>query len=297
MSSNFNKPKIGYHTPIKNKSFQKSIETCHKKSNINAFQIFIRSPLRLQIVEINEKEAEKCLNYIKENNLFLVSHASYLFNFGTLEKYEDKINSALNDLYYAEKIGAIGSVFHVGKHLKLTEEEGIENMYKYISNIIQILQDTNSNSIFILETSAGCGTELLFDVNKLGLFFHKFSEIQKKNLKICIDTCHVFSSGYSLKNIEDAQKFIDIIEKSIGWSNVCLIHLNDSKKGCGCRVDRHENLCVGCITKDDPNGMKLFVNFCVNKNIPIVLETPYENDDVMFETYNKDLKIIYDWIE
>jgi endonuclease IV len=65
----------------------------------------------------------------------LVSHASYLFNFGTLEKYEDKINSALNDLYYAEKIGAIGSVFHVGKHLKLTEEEGIENMYKYISNM------------------------------------------------------------------------------------------------------------------------------------------------------------------
>jgi hypothetical protein len=67
--------------------------------------------------------------------------------------------------------------------LKLTEEEGIENMYKYISNIIQVLQDTNSNSIFILETSAGCGTELLFDVNKLGLFYHRFSENQKKNLK------------------------------------------------------------------------------------------------------------------
>ena len=108
--------------------FKKSIELCHTTSGINCFQIFIRSPLRLQIVEINQIEAEKCLKYIKENDLFLVSHASYLFNFGTLEKYEDKISSALNDLYYAEKIGAIGSVFHVGKHMKLTEEEGIENM-------------------------------------------------------------------------------------------------------------------------------------------------------------------------
>jgi deoxyribonuclease-4 len=290
------KIKIGYHIPVKKSLFKTSIELCHTTSGINCFQIFIRSPLRLQMVEINQIEAEKCLKYVKENNLFLVSHASYLFNFGTLEKYDDKISSALNDLYYAEKIGAIGSVFHVGKHLKLTEEEGIKNMYKYISNIIQILQDTNSNSIFILETSAGCGTELLFDVNKLGLFFHKFNEIQKKNLKICIDTCHVFSSGYSLKNIEDAQKFIDIIEKSIGWSNVCLIHLNDSKKGCGCKVDRHENFCKGCITKDDQSGMKLFVNFCSKKGIPLILETPHDENS-MFETYHKDLEIINNWIE
>ncbi len=289
------KPKIGYHAPIIKKSFKKSIEACHTTSNINAFQIFIRSPLRLQIVEINHKEAELCLNYVKNNDLFLVSHASYLFNFASLDKYDDKINSALNDLYYAEKIGAIGSVFHVGKHTTLTEQEGIENMYKYISNIIQILQDTNSNSIFILETSAGCGTELLHDVNKLGLFYHRFNEIQKKNLKICVDTCHVFSSGYSLKSIQEAQQFIDIIEQSIKWSNICLIHLNDSKKDCGCRVDRHENLCVGCITKDDPSGMKYFVNFCVNKKIPIILETPY--DDNMYETYNKDLNIIYDWLK
>ena len=295
MSLTSYKPKIGYHAPVIKKSFKKSIEACHITSNINAFQIFIRSPLRLQIVEINHKEAELCLNYVKNNDLFLVSHASYLFNFASLDKYDDKINSALNDLYYAEKIGAIGSVFHVGKHTTLTEQEGIENMYKYISNIIQILQDTNSNSIFILETSAGCGTELLHDVNKLGLFYHRFNEIQKKNLKICVDTCHVFSSGYSLKSINDAQQFIDTIEKSIKWSNICLIHLNDSKKDCGCRVDRHENLCVGCITKDDPSRMKYFVNFCVNKKIPIILETPY--DDNMYETYNKDLNIIYDWLK
>jgi deoxyribonuclease-4 len=290
------KIKIGYHIPVKKSLFKTSIELCHTTSGINCFQIFIRSPLRLQIVEINEKEAEKCAKYIKDNNIFLFSHASYLFNFATLDNYESKINSALNDLFYAEKIGAFGSVFHVGKHLKLTEEQGIDNMYRYISNIIHTLQEKESKSIFILETAAGCGTELLYNISDLGSFYNKFSEKEKQNLKICIDTCHVFSSGYSLINEKDAQRFIDLVQTSINWDNVCLIHLNDSKKGCGCKVDRHENFCKGCITKDDQSGMKLFVNFCSKKRIPLILETPHDENN-MFETYHKDLAIINNWID
>jgi len=286
---------IGYHVPIIKKSFKKSIEEPHKKSNINAFQLFVRNPRQLKIVDYKEIEAEECKKYIEDNHLFVVSHATYLLNSATKDNFENKIESCLNDLIYAEKIGAHGSVFHVGKHLKQSVQEGIDNMYSFISTVIEKLQEMNSKSIYILETCASCGTELLSDLKDFGEFFHKFTDKQKENLKICIDTCHVFSAGYSLKNENDSIQFIEIVHKYIGWNNILLIHLNDSKKDCGCHVDRHENLCKGCIGKEDDSGFRYFVNYCFQKNIPLVLETPYD-DHNMYEIYNEDLDKIRYWI-
>ncbi len=285
---------FGYHVPI-NKSFKKSIELPHIKSKINAFQLFARNPRQLKIVEYKEKEATECKKYIEDNNLFLVSHATYLINSATYDKWEIKIESALNDLIYANKLGAIGSVFHVGKHLKQSVEESTEIMYKFISEIIDKLQQINCKSIYILETCAGSGTEMLSDLIEFGKFYHRFTDKQKDNLKICIDTCHIFSAGYSLKTEEEANELIELVENHIGWSNVVVIHLNDSKKDCGCCVDRHENLCVGCIGNIDENGFKRFVQHCYSLKIPMILETPYE-EDKMYETYEKDLDKIRGWI-
>jgi deoxyribonuclease-4 len=280
---------LGYHTSVTNKKFKKSLEDAIRTSGINAFQVFVRNPMSLKEVDISTEIGDLCKNYVIENNLFLVSHASYLFNFANMDKYNEKVASAINELLSSEKIGAIGSVFHVGKHLKLTIDEGTNNMFSYIKEIINNLQVIGSKSIFILETPAGCGTELLYNIEKLGEFYRRFSDIDRENLKICIDTCHIYSSGYSLETMEESQAFIDIVEISIGWKNVVVIHLNDSKKGCGCRVDRHENFCVGCITKDNQEGMKHFVKHCFSLNIPMILETPEEN-------YENDLKVIKEWI-
>jgi deoxyribonuclease-4 len=286
---------IGYHVPIIKKSFLKSVQEPHTKSKINAFQLFVRNPRQLKLVEYKEKEASECKKYILDNNLFLVSHATYLLNSATKDKWNDKILSALNDLIYADKVGAVGSVFHVGKHLAQTPEEGIENMYNFIKEVIQKLQQINCKSIYILETCAACGTELLRDMKDFGEFYHRFTEKEKENLKICIDTCHVFSAGYSLKTENDSKKFIDIISEHLGWNNVLLIHLNDSKKDCGCHVDRHENLCKGCIGKDDDSGFKYFVKHCYDLKIPLILETPHD-DKNMYEVYKEDLDKVHNWI-
>lgn len=286
---------IGYHVSIINKSFKKSVEVRHKKSNINAFQLFVRNPRQLKLVEYKEKEALECKKYVEENNLFLVSHATYLLNSATIDNLEDKILSALNDLIYAEKIGAVGSVFHVGKHLKQSVQDGIQNMYSFISEVIKRLQEKNSKSIYILETCAASGTELLSDLVDFGIFYNKFTEKQKENLKICIDTCHVFSAGYSLKSESDAILFINLVEENLKWNNILLIHLNDSKKDCGCKVDRHENLCYGCIGKEDDSGFKKIVQHAYNLQIPLILETPHDENN-MYEIYEKDLKKVKDWL-
>ena len=286
---------LGYHVPNK-KSMKKSIQEPHIHSKINAFQLFLRNPRQLKIVPYKEKEAAECKKYVEENGLFVVSHATYLLNSATKdENWEMKIDSALNDLFYAEKVGAIGSVFHVGKYLKQKPEDAIDIMYEYISAVIQKLQESNSKSIYILETCASCGTELLSDLKDFGAFYHRFTEEQHKNLKICIDTCHVFSAGYNLKNEVDTYAFIDLVETHIQWSNVCVIHFNDSKKDVGCCVDRHENICKGCIGKDDDSGLKLFVNFCYDRNIPLILETPHD-DNNMYEIRDAELELIRGWI-
>ena len=286
---------IGYHVPIIKSSFKISIENAHKNSNINAFQLFIKNPRQSALVTYDEKKIYECKNYILENNLFLVIHGSYLLNSATRDNFDNKIKSAMNELIYSEKIGSIGTVFHVGKHLKQSEKIGTDIMYEFISTVINELQEMNSKSIYILETCAGQGTELLMDLKDFGNFYHRFSKTHQNNLKICIDTCHVFSSGYSLKSKKDAEKFIDIVENYIKWENVVLIHLNDSKKDVGCRVDRHENLCKGCICKDDDTGLQYFVKFCYNRNIPIILETPYDTHN-MYEIYNNELEQIHNWL-
>jgi deoxyribonuclease-4 len=285
---------IGVHIP-KDKTFKKSVETVHKRLNINAFQIFVRNPRALKLVEFKEKEAEECKKYVEDNKLFLVSHATYLLNSATKDNWNDKIASAINELLYSHKIGCIGSVFHVGKHLKQTVDEGTENMYQFISDVIGELHKVNSKSIYILETCASCGTELLSDLKDFGIFYNRFTEKQKENLKVCIDTCHVFSAGYSLKTELDALNFITIIQENIGWNNVVVIHLNDSKKDVGCCVDRHENLCYGCIGSMDDAGFKTLVRHCYQLNIPLILETPHE-DDKMYDTYQTDLNKVYEWI-
>jgi deoxyribonuclease-4 len=201
----------------------------------------------------------------------------------------------MNDLIYAEKVGAIGSIFHVGKHLKQSVQEGIEIMYDFISTVITELQKINSKSIYILETCAAQGSELLSNLEDFGKFYHRFNDTQKENLKICIDTCHVFAAGYSLKSENDAITFIEIVQENIGWNNIAVIHLNDSKKDVGCCVDRHENLCMGCIGQDDENGLKTIVNHCYSLKIPLILETPHDEHN-MYEVYERDLYKVRTWI-
>ncbi len=287
---------LGYHVPIIKKSFKKSIEEPHIRSKINAFQLFLRNPRQLKIVEYKEKEALECKKYIETHDLFVISHATYLLNSATKDdQWDAKIASALNDLFYAEKVGAFGSVFHVGKHLKQKPSDAIDIMFEFISTVIQRLQEVSSKSTYILETCASCGTELLSDLKEFGEFYHRFSEKQRENLKVCIDTCHVFSAGYNLKNQTDAMAFIELIENHLEWSNVCVIHLNDSKKDVGCCVDRHENICKGCISKDDETGLQYFVNFCYERKIPLILETPHDTDN-MYEIRDAEIDIIRGWI-
>ncbi len=284
---------IGFHIPVIQSSFYESIKYHHEASaGINQFQIFTKNPRQFKLNKLKQEDAIKCKEYIKENNIFLVTHASYLLNMSNPENWENKIANGKNELDNAFQIGAIGVVFHVGKHLKLTKEEGENLMYNYVIEMINYIKEKNLGIKYIIETSAACGTELCSNINELGEFYRRFSNEQKNYIGICIDTCHVFSAGYAINNQKGCENFIELINNQIGWENVVCIHLNDSLslKGCGCKLDRHANIMKGFIM----DGMKTLINFTKNRNIAHILETPHDEDKI-FETHFEEIEHINNW--
>ena len=175
-------------------------------------------------------------------------------------------------------------VVHLGKQLKLSKEEGINNMY---TSLLYVYQQTKDIDIkILLETSTGQGTEIGYKLDDLALIYRKFSKHKNEKIVrrfgICLDTCHIFSAGYNIKNKESREIFFSNFNELIGMNHIKLVHLNDSKVPCEARVDRHENIGDGYI------GVKpllIIAKVFQELNVPLILETPHK------KIFN-DLKLI-----
>ena len=263
---------FGHHVNVEKKQFFKTIKGKHERHEprANAYQVFIKTPQRKALSNISDTEFQQCKKYISDNDIYLVAHSPYLINMANpIEGDTYQIDTAVDDLLAIEKLGGRGSVFHVGKHKKRDYAECLRIAKAYIEKVID--ETEGSRSLFILETAAGCGTEMMTTIEELGSFYNNFSEKYKKRIKLCIDTCHVYSAGYNLGTKKSVSEFIDLVQKHIKWKNVEVIHLNDSKTQLGSRIDRHESLGKGNIPLV---GLKYFIKFCKEKQLPIILETP-----------------------
>jgi deoxyribonuclease-4 len=153
-------PKLGFHVSLLKKSVSHSISYFHKLCNISAFQLFLKSPKQKGAINIKEDEYIKSKKYIEDNDLFVVSHSPYIINIASSD--EDTINSniqyAVSEINAISKLGGKGSVYHVGKSVKLSKEDGFNYMCNFIKKVLDILIERQSTGYFILETGAGCGT-------------------------------------------------------------------------------------------------------------------------------------------
>jgi endonuclease IV len=177
----------------------------------NALQFFASNPRSIHIANIEKykQEAPEIIAYCKKNNFKLIIHSPYTVNLAKEFKngYRDcdikdlyGIKILLNELILADILGAVGTVVHVGKYTTLTYDQGLENMRNALKYIINNIKDLHLKSKIILETPAGQGTELLTNLKDFLEFYNSFSKEEKNYFKICIDTAHVWSSGYELKD-------------------------------------------------------------------------------------------------
>lgn len=199
----------------------------------------------------------------------IVTHASYLINLATTnpEFHEKSIAAMIDELDRAERLGIHGVVLHPGAHLEAGVDAGLDQIARSIDQIHAAIPDHQVATF--LETAAGQGSCVGCTFEELGRIIDAVDD--KKRVGICIDTCHVFAAGYEIRTHDGYEKMVEEVDRFVGIENVGVFHLNDSKKGLGSRVDRHQHIGEGEIGLE---AFRLLLNDARFARIPKLLETP-----------------------
>jgi deoxyribonuclease IV len=240
------------------------------KLGFTAVQIFSKNNNRWKAKPFSEKEIKEFQVKMKKSGIkFTVVHDSYLINLCASDKdILQKSRDAFHDeLKRCEQLGIPYLNFHPGSHGGAGEDEGI----KLIAESINIIHDETKNYKVssMLEVTAGQGTAV-------GYRFEHIRKIidlveAKERMSVCIDTAHIFAAGYDIKSPDGYEKTIKHFDDVVGFDFLKCLHINDSKKPIGSRVDRHEHIGKGFIGKE---GFKNIMNDKRLEMIPKVLETP-----------------------
>lgn len=201
----------------------------------------------------------------------ILPHDSYLINLGNPDPEAlGRSRYSFNDeMRRCELLGLDRLNFHPGSHLgKITEEQCLD----LIAESVNIALTKTSGIIAVIENTAGQGTNLGYRFEHLKRIIDGVND--KSRIGVCIDTCHAFTSGYNLSTAEGFKKVFDEFERIVGFKYLKGMHLNESKKAFGTRVDRHDNLHKGELG-DAVFG--LIMNDSRFDNMPLILETPEES--------------------
>lgn len=254
-----------------------------------AMQIFAKSPMQAKLRAVTSEESREVREFAdREKVRAIVIHASYLLNFSkplVPDSYE--IKSLVEDVHNSEALSGIGAVAHLGKSLKLSKDEAIKN---YVHNIQTVVKKTDGlRSAVILENTAGQGTEIGFRLDELSEIYKQIGD--KKRVKFCLDTAHMFGGGYDLADTKATKKILNEISESLGIENIACIHFNDSKKPVSSHVDRHEDIGRGTIGEEGLKNFVVELRELGGENIPLILETPQG-----FDTYTEQIKRVRVWL-
>lgn len=244
-----------------------------------SMQFFSGNPRGWKTSKYDQKEAEEFRKRLKEGGLGPVFlHSPYLINLGSLNPYiyTNSITTLGIALEKASQIKAAGVVTHLGSARgEQTREDGIARVVKGIG---QILKSTKAN--LILESSAGAGEVIGDTIEELAEIINK---VDNDRLGICLDTAHLFASGYDLRKKLEIDKLFSSFDKLIGLKKLKVIHLNDSKSKFNSNLDRHANIGKGEIGEP---AFGYLINHQAIEDLPGIIETPDIKKD------DKNLKLL-----
>ena len=198
----------------------------------------------------------------------ILPHDSYLINLGHPEK-EGLMKSReafLDEMQRCQLLGLDRLNFHPGSHLNKTDPE---SCMLTIAESINISLDKTKGVTAVIENTAGQGSNLGYRFEQVRYIIDHVED--KSRVGVCIDTCHAFTAGYDLRAKEGFDATFEEFERVIGFPFLKGMHLNDSKKDFGTRVDRHEVLGEGYL------GIEVFSLIMKDNrfdDIPLILETP-----------------------
>ena len=249
-----------------------------------AFAMFTKNQRQWKSAPLSPKSIDAFQKNCADNGFapeYILPHDGYLINLGNhdAEKRAISVEAFTDEMTRCQQLGLKLLNFHPGSHLKLISED--ECLALIAAGINHALSETEGVTA-VLENTAGQGSNVGNQFEELKFIIDRVED--KSRVGICIDTCHAFAAGYDLCWQENWQETFNKFEQIIGFNYLKGMHLNDSKKGVGSKVDRHENLGNGEI---GINAFEWIMKDPRFDNIPLILETPDES------LWEKEIKLLY----
>ncbi|BBI01124.1 endonuclease IV [Buchnera aphidicola (Nipponaphis monzeni)] len=247
-------------------------KTIHRAFKIKAtgMSFFLKNQLRWKSPDLDE---QTIINFKNERIKYkytpqqILPHSSYLINLGhpNLENLEKSRICFIDELKRCKQLGLIYLNFHPGSHLR---KISINECLKRISESINIGLESVTGVTIVIENTSGQGSNLGYKFEHLAFIISNVTN--KSRIGVCLDTCHLFSSGYDIRTNESCENTFNLFDKIVGIHYLKGMHLNDSKNVFNSRIDRHHSLGKGNI------GKQAFIWIMNNEqfnNMPIILET------------------------
>ena len=236
---------------------------------------WVAKPLSVESVTLFKENCEK----EGFGARYVLPHDSYLINLGhpDEEGLEKSRAAFLDEMQRCELLGLKMLNFHPGSHLN---KISIEKCLDRIAESVNMTLDKTTGVTAVIENTAGQGSNVGNEFWHLRYIIDKVED--KSRVGVCLDTCHTYTAGYDIVNEYD--RVFTEFDEVVGRNYLCAIHLNDSKKPLGSRVDRHDSIGKGLI------GIDFFRRFMQDSrfdDMPVILETP---DDTIWRDEIKMLR-------
>ena len=197
----------------------------------------------------------------------VVCHAVYLINLASPndELYEKSVAALENTVDVASGIEADGVVFHVGSH----QGAGFEvSLKRVVPALRKALKRCSETTWLLIENTAGTGDTIGRSIDELAALYDALDAHEW--LGICLDSCHLYASGYDVTNRGELDRLLGEVDQRIGLERLRALHVNDSKAPLGSNRDRHDNIGEGLIGEE----LGVFLSHPKLQGLPAYLEVP-----------------------
>jgi deoxyribonuclease-4 len=261
-------PLLGAHMSIAG-GYYKAVDAA-ADLGMETVQVFTKNNNQWRARPIGDDEAKLFRDRAAERNVrHTLSHSSYLINVASpdAELWQKSVDAFVVELERAARLGIPHVVLHPGAYVTGSEEEGLARVIRAFDEIHRRAAKIAANCL--IETTAGQGSCLGWKFEHLASMLEGVRDSDR--LGVCVDTCHLFAAGYPLGSRKEYLATIRRFDDLIGLERIKAIHLNDSKRELGSRVDRHEHIGHGKI------GLEAFSHLLNDRrfrDVPMYLETP-----------------------
>jgi deoxyribonuclease-4 len=233
-----------------------------------AVQVFTQSPRTWRPTNHDPENFERFKERRSEAGIKgVLCHALYLVNLASPrdDVYEKSVATLRNTVEIARGIEADAVVFHVGSHLGAGVDNGMERV---VAAVGAVLQGCSDGTWLLIENTAGAGDTIGRSVPELAALVDRLD--RHPRLGVCLDSCHLYASGYDIADPAALDRLLEELDESIGLDRLRALHVNDSQAPLGSNRDRHANMREGLLGE----RLSVFLGHASLQGLPAVLEVP-----------------------